>query len=71
MVVGGPSGKDLPFPMRGGVFLINWKVDITLEKLIEKMAKPKDIEIKEGKLFLLPCEKFPFIRHAPSNHRIK
>lgn len=64
MVVGGPnSRKDYHYD-EGEEFFYQLEGDIVL-KIIED-GKPKDIEIKEGEIFLLP-PKVPHSPRRPSN----
>ena len=64
MVVGGPnSRKDFHYD-EGEEFFYQLEGDIVL-KIIED-GKPKDIEIKEGEIFLLPA-KVPHSPRRPAN----
>ncbi len=64
MVVGGPnSRKDYHYD-EGEEFFYQLEGDITL-KIIED-GKPKDIEIKEGEIFLLPA-RVPHSPRRPAN----
>jgi len=61
------SEKDYHYDLRGRSFSINWKV-ISHLKIIRGWQKPKDIEIKEGEIFLL-LRKFLNSRTArPANN---
>ncbi|AGA77714.1 3-hydroxyanthranilate 3,4-dioxygenase [Echinicola vietnamensis] len=59
MVVGGPNSRKDYHYNEGEEFFYQLEGDIVL-KVIEE-GKPKDIEIKEGEIFLLP----PKVHHSP------
>ncbi|MDN3669309.1 3-hydroxyanthranilate 3,4-dioxygenase [Echinicola jeungdonensis] len=59
MVVGGPNARKDYHYNEGEEFFFQMEGDIVL-KVIED-GKPKDIEIKEGEIFLLP----PKVPHSP------